>query len=113
MDKLEAPEKSFYTFYNSAHSPLWEENDLVIEAKIIALGVAYVSFFIDNPEYFTFLFDLCTRYFDEKKPGLSDYEKELDIIRIWSSVQGVTSVIFMKNVKWSHNWKDEIKNIIR
>ena len=34
MDKLEAPEKSFYTFYNSAHSPLWEENDLVIEAML-------------------------------------------------------------------------------
>ena len=32
LDKLEAPEKSFYTFYNSAHSPLWEENELVIEA---------------------------------------------------------------------------------
>ena len=110
-----------------------------VEARIVALGVAYVSFFIDNPEYFTFLFsrgyvhlnldfkssdenifkpykllkDLCKRYFDEKKPGLSDYEKELEIIRIWSSVQGVTSVIFMKNVKWSHDWKKELKNIIR
>ena len=110
-----------------------------VEARIVALGVAYVSFFIDNPEYFTFLFsrgyvhlnldfkssdenifkpykllkDLCKRYFDEKKPGLSDYEKELEIIRIWSSVQGVTSVIFMKNVKWSHDWKEELKNIIR
>ena len=109
-----------------------------VEARIVALGIAYVAFFIDNPEYFTFLFsrgyvhlnldfhssdenifkpykllkDLCTRYFDEKKPGLSDYEKELDIIRIWSSVQGVTSIIFMKNVKWSHDWKEEIKNII-
>ncbi len=34
LEKLEAPEKSFYTFYNSAHSPLWEENDLVIEAML-------------------------------------------------------------------------------
>ena len=110
-----------------------------VEEKIVALGIAYVSFFIDNPEYFTFLFsrgyvhlnldfkssdenifmpykllkDLCKRYFDEKKTGLSDYEKELEIIRIWSSVQGVTSVIFMKNVKWSHDWKKELKNIIR
>ncbi len=109
-----------------------------VEAKIVALGISYVSFFIDNPEYFTFLFsrgyvhlnldfkspdentfkpykllkDLCSRYFDEKKPGLSDYEKELEIIRIWSSVQGVTSIIFMKNVKWSHGWKEELKNLI-
>ena len=109
-----------------------------VEARIVALGIAYVSFFIDNPEYFTFLFsrgyvhlnldfkspdentfkpykllkDLCSRYFDEKKPGLSDYEKELEIIRIWSSVQGVTSIIFMKNVKWSHGWKEELKYLI-
>lgn len=34
LDKLEAPDKKFYTFYNSAHSPLWEENDLVIEAML-------------------------------------------------------------------------------
>ncbi|MBO4320501.1 MAG: alpha/beta hydrolase [Treponema sp.] len=32
--RLEAPEKSFYTFNNSAHSPLWEENQLVIEAML-------------------------------------------------------------------------------
>ena len=33
-ETIEAPEKSFYTFYNSAHSPLWEENKLVIEAML-------------------------------------------------------------------------------
>ena len=110
-----------------------------IEAKIIALGKAYVTFFINNPEYFTFLFsrgyihanldfshsdinafkpfvilkNLCTQYFKEKKPALSDYEKELEIIRIWASVQGITSIIFMKNVKWSRNWKNEIENLLK
>ncbi len=113
------------------------END--IEKKIITLGNAYISFFIENPEYFTFLFsrgyihvnldfkssdenifkpfkilkDLCSRYFDEKKPELSDYEKELEIIRIWASVQGVTSIIFMQNVKWSRNWKEEISKLLK
>ena len=109
-----------------------------IEKKIIVLGNAYVSFFIDNPEYFTFLFsrgyvhlnldynsdednfkpykilkDLCKQYFSEKKPDMSDHEKELEIIRIWSSVQGLTSIIFMQNVKWSRNWKAEIVNILK
>ena len=110
-----------------------------IEAKIIALGKAYVTFFITNPEYFTFLFsrgyihanldfshsdkndfepfvilkNLCTQYFQEKKPALSDYEKELEIIRIWASVQGITSIIFMKNVKWSRSWKNEIENLLK
>lgn len=109
-----------------------------IEMQIIAMGNAYVSFFIDNPEYFTFLFsrgyvhlnldynsdednfrpykilkDLCKCYFEEKKPELSDHDKELEIIRIWSSVQGLTSIIFMENVKWSRNWKTEIANILK
>ena len=110
-----------------------------VEARIVALGIAYVTFFMENPEYFTFLFsrgyvhlnldfksmdkntfkpyqllkDLCSQYFDEKKPGLSDYEKELEIIHIWSSVQGVTSIIFMKNVKWSRNWKTELSSLLR
>ena len=109
-----------------------------IEMQIIAMGNAYVSFFIENPEYFTFLFsrgyvhlnldynsdedtfkpykilkELCKRYFTEKKPDMSEHDKELEIIRIWSSVQGLTSIIFMKNVKWSRNWKDEIVNILK
>ncbi len=33
-EKLVAPEKSFYTFSKSAHSPLWEENDQVIEVML-------------------------------------------------------------------------------
>ena len=110
-----------------------------IEKKIIALGNAYVLFFMEHPEYFTFLFsrgyihvnldfsksdennfkpflilkDLCAQYFAEKKPELSDYEKELEIIRIWASVQGLTSIIFMNNVKWSRSWKKEISNLLR
>ena len=113
------------------------END--IEKKIITLGNAYITFFIENPEYFTFLFsrgyihvnldfkssdennfkpfkilkDLCSIYFAEKKPELSDYEKELEIIRIWASVQGLTSIIFMQNVNWSHDWKKEISKLLK
>ena len=115
-----------------------EVSDKDIEQKIIALGNAYVTFFINNPEYFTFLFsrgyihanldfahsdendfkpfvilkNLCTQYFEEKKAGLSDYQKELEVIRIWASVQGLTSIIFMKNVKWSRDWKKEVSNLL-
>lgn len=34
FEKLEAPEKAFYTFYNSAHSPLWEENELCLKEML-------------------------------------------------------------------------------
>ena len=128
-------EDSFTAYLEAAVSSC--END--IEKKIITLGNAYITFFIENPEYFTFLFsrgyihvnldfksrdennfkpfkilkDLCSIYFAEKKPELSDYEKELEIIRIWASVQGLTSIIFMQNVNWSHDWKKEIKKLLK
>ncbi len=128
-------EDSFTTYLEAAVNR--SEND--IEKKIITLGNAYITFFIDNPEYFTFLFsrgyihanldfkstdekvfkpfkilkDLCTIYFAEKKPELSDYDKELEIIRIWASVQGLTSIMFMPNVKWSRNWKEEISKLLK
>lgn len=34
FEKLEAPEKAFYTFHNSAHSPLWEENELCLKEML-------------------------------------------------------------------------------
>lgn len=128
-------EESFTRYLEDAVASC--END--IEKKIITLGNAYITFFIENPEYFTFLFsrgyihanldfkssdekdfkpfkilkDLCTIYFEQKKPELSDYEKELEIIRIWASVQGLTSIMFMPNVKWSRNWKEEISKLLK
>ena len=128
--------ESFSDYLEKAVSAVQEDD---IEKKIITLGNAYVRFFIKNPEYFTFLFsrgyihlsldfntsaagnfkpfnilkDLCTIYFEQKKPGLSDYEKELEIIRIWASVQGLTSIVFMENVKWSRRWEDEIINLLK
>ncbi len=128
-------EDSFTAYLEAAVSSC--KND--IEKKIITLGNAYITFFIENPEYFTFLFsrgyihanldfkssdekvfrpfkilkDLCSVYFEEKKPELTDYEKELEIIRIWASVQGLTSIMFMPNVKWSRNWKEEISKLLK
>lgn len=109
------------------------------EGKILALGNAYVFFFMNNPQYFTFLFsrgyihlnldlknneennftpyeilkNLCCQYFEEKHPDFTDYEKEQEIIRIWASVQGLTSIVFMENVKWSHSWKNEISKLLK
>lgn len=114
-------------------------SDDELERKILALGNAYVSFFMKNPEYFTFLFskgyihlnldlsskednnfkpyeilkELCLKYFAKIKPEMTDYEKEQEIIRIWVSVQGLTSIVFMENVKWSHNWEEEISKLLK
>lgn len=114
-------------------------SDTEIEQKILVLGNAYVKFFMKNPEYFTFLFsrghihlcldleskaennfkpyeilkELCLKYFANTNPKLTDYEKEQEIIRIWASVQGLTSIVFMENVKWSHNWEEEISKLLK
>lgn len=114
-------------------------SDDELERKILALGNAYVSFFMKNPEYFTFLFskgyihlnldlsskednnfnpyeilkELCLKYFAKIKSEMTDYEKEQEIIRIWASVQGLTSIVFMENVKWSHNWEEEISKLLK
>lgn len=34
FEQLEAPEKEMYIFENSAHSPLWEENEAVLEVML-------------------------------------------------------------------------------
>ena len=34
FDMLEAPTKGFYTFENSAHSPLWEESERAIQILV-------------------------------------------------------------------------------
>ena len=127
---------NFTVFLENAVNSVTDDD---VEKKILALGNAYITFFIKNPEYFTFLFsrgfihlnldfnsteeinfkpfkilkDLCIEYFSKKLPDLSDYQKELEIIRIWASVQGLTSIIFMQNVKWSRSWEEEIKNILK
>lgn len=126
-------------FYDFLKVAVDEHKDESVEKRIVAMGNAYVLFFMHNPEYFTFLFsrgyihlnldlqsddevnfkpyemlkNLCLEYFTEVKPDITDYEKELEIIRIWSSVQGLTSITFMENVRWSKNWEEQISIILK
>ena len=108
------------------------------EESILNMGRSYVLFFINNPDYFKFLFSsqnitahLKTdkeynndyppfillkneylKYLDEKKLTRTDDEKEIDIIRIWSTVHGLASLACMKNVKVSFNWEEKLKSDI-
>ena len=68
-------ENSFTTYLEAAISSC--END--VEKKIITLGNAYITFFIENPEYFTFLFS--SKYWAHKSlrilKGLKTFSSEL------------------------------------
>ncbi|QTQ14702.1 TetR/AcrR family transcriptional regulator [Treponema parvum] len=100
------------------------------------LGIAYVSFFIDNPAYFQFLYsssdikvDLTLSIPDEKnykpyilyknsvlslfKKNKYSKEKENDIlITIWSFIHGLTALATMKNVHYDKNWKEKITDFM-
>ena len=108
------------------------------EKAIVAMGRSYVKFFIDNPDYYQFLFynqkitvhlmagenheedyppylllkELFLRYLDEKGINLSYEEKEIELIKIWSTVQGIASIACMENVTTSKPWETYLDKLI-
>lgn len=96
------------------------------------MGVAYVSFFIDNPHYYSFIYsqsnakiDLTLsgsnaenfRPFEIYKSAISKVlnsanypmEKQNDaIIALWAFIHGLTSLATMKNVHYTGNWKQKV-----
>lgn len=105
-------------------------------ALLKKLGIAYVSFFIDNPAYFQFLYsssdikvDLTLSIPDEKnykpyilyknsvlsllKKNKYSKEKQNDIlITIWAFIHGLTALATMKNVHYDKNWKEKITDFM-
>lgn len=106
------------------------------EESILNMGRSYVLFFKNNPDYYTFLFgkqnisahmmfdkeynndyqpfillkNQYLKYLDEKKINRTNEEKEIDLIKIWSTVQGLASICCMKNVNVSFNWEEKINS---
>lgn len=96
------------------------------------LGIAYISFFIENPTYFIFLYsqsnmkiDLTLAVPDEEnyKPYVmyknvvkafleqANYPKEKQndvIITIWAFIHGITSLATMDNVHYDNSWKQKV-----
>lgn len=96
------------------------------------MGVAYVSFFIDNPHYFSFIYsqsnvniDLTFGSSDEEnyrpfviyKTVVSKIldrinypmQKQEDvIIALWAFIHGITSLATMKHVSYDGNWKQKV-----
>ena len=105
-------------------------------ALLKKLGIAYVSFFIDNPAYFQFLYsssdikvDLTLSVPDEEnyrpyilyknsilsllKQTKIPKKKQNDIlITIWAFIHGLTALAAMKNVHYDKNWKEKITDFM-
>lgn len=103
---------------------------------IVELGKSYVMFFINNPQYFTFLFSQpCMKVnlsLDDEgadnfppfellkstvfnvfaESGMSKEKMEDTIISLWATVHGLASIATMKNVRYDKDWKTKIEDII-
>lgn len=103
---------------------------------IVELGKSYVMFFINNPQYFTFLFSqpcmkvnlsldsdgtnnfppfelLKSTVFDVfGESGMPKEKMEDTIISLWATVHGLASIATMKNVCYDKDWKTKIEDII-
>lgn len=104
---------------------------------LVEMGKRYVLFFLENPQYFNFIFSqqwmtvdldlendsptnfppylLLKKYALKifRKAGMPDERIEDMIISMWASVHGLTSIAIMKNVHYSKNWGDKIEDIIK
>ena len=100
------------------------------------LGKTYFSFFVDNPNYYHFLFgeanislDLTKNADSEKNYRPYEIFKELVnqvliankikaarrndvVISLWAYIHGLTSLATMKNVKYDCNWKSKLHDFI-
>lgn len=110
-----------------------DKND---ERAICQMGVNYVMFFVNHPQYFNFLFSHpCMEInlsLDENEiknyppfeilketvfnvfegRGMSKEKMEEKIISLWATVHGLASIVTMKGVHYNKDWKTKIKNII-
>lgn len=100
------------------------------------LGKTYFSFFVENPNYYHFLFgqanihlDLTDKAEAEKnyrpyeifknivnqilvKNGVPKKKRNDVVISLWAYIHGLTSLATMKNVKYDSNWKSKLHDFI-
>lgn len=102
---------------------------------LLHLGTAYVNFFLDNPNYYSFLYSqshypiIVTpkngeqpfKPYEIYKRAISEFlansncpkEKYDDIaLALLASVHGIAGLATMKNIQYSENWKDKITDLL-
>ncbi|HBE77196.1 MAG TPA: TetR family transcriptional regulator [Firmicutes bacterium] len=109
------------------------QNDPVI---LVQMGKSYVMFFIQHPQYFTFLFsqsgvainlsmknDVTNNFppFELFKTiawpvlgesGFPEAKRKDAIISMWATVHGLAAIATMKNVYYDEDWELKIEDII-
>ncbi|MDE6712276.1 MAG: TetR/AcrR family transcriptional regulator [Lachnospiraceae bacterium] len=103
--------------------------------SILNMGKAYVLFFLQYPEYYTFLFsqpcvkiDLSMKpcedsffpfqyykekaYFVYRKEGFVDEQIKYGIIAMWAKVHGLAAIASMKYVEKDFEWENVLEKIL-
>lgn len=100
------------------------------------MGIAYVSFFIENPHYYSFIYSQSNvkidlsfsisdtdnfRPFEIYKSTIGEVlkrvnyseEKQNDVmIALWAFIHGLTSLATMKNVIYNGDWKQKVSDFM-
>ncbi len=103
---------------------------------LVQLGKNYVLFFIEHPQYFSFLFSQASitinlalddeaagnfppfQLFKTKAVpimtdlGMTEAQTEDAIISMWATVHGLAAIATMKNVHYNKDWAAKIEDII-
>lgn len=104
--------------------------------RMIMLAQAYLEFFIENPPYFRFMIaqpafsSVNLSELDEvsdfrpfeifkksarmqlKEWGIAEDRHDEILIQMWASVQGVTSLAVMQNVRYDGRWDEFLVNML-
>ncbi len=116
-----------------------EETIVKYEAKpdfLLEFGKAYITFFMEKPQYFQFLFqhghmlinlDLDAEGEDFYRPfiiykkqilkmlentNLSSEKKQDCVISLFAYIHGITSLVTMPNVTYNLSWENKLKDLI-
>lgn len=136
-DELLAAMQEYVTQQLQNHLESAYENtaDKQSPSPILNMGKAYVLFFMQYPEYYTFLFSqsgleinlslhLCQdsfapfEYYKEKvylaykKEGFSDERIRNGMIAMWAKVHGIAAIASMKSVRKDFEWEDILEKVL-
>lgn len=104
------------------------------ETAIVDMGRSYISFFLQKPDYFKFLFgtrnivahtcpdkeyqedyppfvllkETYLKYLKEKNIEKDAHEQELEILKIWASAHGLAAIACMSGVETSFDWEEAL-----
>lgn len=102
---------------------------------LLSLGVAYVNFFIDHPNYFKFIYftpymqmnlttEICEDAFPPyalfqrialsylEKVGCPEQSRLICMASTWGMVHGIAMLASQENVKYAGDWKKDIRRIL-